>query len=111
MIDLRKQEIQFGCGDVGGGFSFAGTPDAPIGKVVFRNQSPRKIRGLAPDEDLGPIKMHTIHWSDMFTLSFSNPESIDAVISILERLKEATFGEDSSYRDAFIRGTLAQKDR
>ena len=103
MIDLRAQEIQFGAGDVGAGLTYAGTSKAPVGKAVFFNQAPKEIKGVSPDDPVAPFETQTFCRSDYFILSFTNPESIDVVISILERVKETTFGADSSLRDEFFK--------
>ena len=103
MIDLRAQEIKFGTGDVGAGLTYAGTSNAPVGKAVFFNQAPKEIKGVSPDDPVAPFETQTFYRSDYFILSFTNPESIDVVISILERVKETTFGPDTSLQDEFFK--------
>lgn len=79
MINLNKHRIDFGKGDVGIGV-IGNTTDSA--QLAFYNQSARPIHILKnPDQNPGfePMEFK----EEPFIMSFSNPESIDAVISIL----------------------------
>ena len=87
MINLNKHRIDFGKGDVGIGV-IGNTTDSA--QLVFYNQSARPIHILKnPDQNPGfePMEFN----EGPFIMSFSNPESIDAVISILQRAKYINF--------------------
>ena len=78
MINLNKHRIDFGKGDVGIGV-IGNTTDSA--QLAFYNQSARPIHILKnPDQNPGfePMEFK----EEPFIMSFSNPESIDAVISI-----------------------------
>ena len=97
MIDTYMNTICFGTGDVGMWVGLAGTEDAPEAAVIFRNQDPQPIRGVQKDEDLGDLVYDTIDLSESFLIRFSNPESVDAVISVLEAAKRAAFESGSRW--------------
>ena len=87
MIILNKHRIDFGKGDVGIGV-IGNTTDSA--QLAFYNQSARPIHILKnPDQNPGfePMEFK----EEPFIMSFSNPESIDAVISILQRAKYINF--------------------
>ena len=87
MINLNKHRIDFGKGDVGIGV-IGNTTDSA--QLVFYNQSARPIHILKnPDQNPGVEPME--FKEEPFIMSFSNPESIDAVISILQRAKYINF--------------------
>ena len=79
MINLNERKIDFGKGDVGIGV-IGNTTDSA--QLAFYNQSARPIHILKnPDQNPG---FESIEFNEEpFIMSFSNPESIDAVISIL----------------------------
>ena len=97
MIDTYMNTICFGTGDVGMWVGVAGTEDAPEAAVIFHNQDPQPIRGVQKDEDLGELVHDMIDLSENFLIRFSNPESVDAVISVLEAAKRAAFGRGSRW--------------
>lgn len=75
MINLNKHRIDFGKGDVGIGV-IGNTTDSA--QLAFYNQSARPIHILKnPDQNPGfePMEFK----EEPFIMSFSNPESIDAV--------------------------------
>ena len=83
MINLNKHRIDFGKGDVGIGV-IGNTTDSA--QLAFYNQSARPIHILKnPGFESMEIE------EEPFIMSFSNPESIDAVISILQRAKYINF--------------------
>lgn len=87
MINLNKHRIDFGKGDVGIGV-IGNTTDSA--QLAFYNQSARPIHILNnPDQnpEFEPMEFK----EEPFIMSFSNPESIDAVISILQRAKYINF--------------------
>ena len=83
MINLNKHRIDFGKGDVGIGV-IGNTTDSA--QLAFYNQSARPIHIL---KNPGFESME--FEEEPFIMSFSNPESIDAVISILQRAKYINF--------------------
>ena len=91
MINLNKHRIDFGKGDVGIGV-IGNTTDSA--QLAFYNQSARPIHILKnPDQnpEFEPMEFK----EEPFIMSFSNPESIDAVISILQRAKYINFTSKS----------------
>ena len=94
MINLNKHRIDFGKGDVGIGV-IGNTTDSA--QLAFYNQSARPIHILKnPDQNPGfePMEFK----EEPFIMSFSNPESIDAVISILQRAKYINFTSKSEQK-------------
>ena len=91
MINLNERRIDFGKGDVGIGV-IGNTTDSA--QLAFYNQSARPIDILKnPDQNPG---FESIEFNEEpFIMSFSNPESIDAVISILQCAKYIIFTSKS----------------
>ena len=91
MINLNKRRIDFGKGDVGIGV-IGNTTDSA--QLAFYNQSARPIHILKnPDQNPG---FESIEFNEEpFIMNFSNPESIDAVILILQRAKYINFTSKS----------------
>ena len=93
MINFSARAIKFGKGDVSIALSIIGTPDKPQPLLVLTNQKPQPIR---TDFKLTEDSEYTVGKIDpmkRLLISFSNPESIDAAISVLEAAKSLAFGE------------------
>lgn len=90
MINLNKRRIDFGKGDVGIGV-IGNTTDSA--QLAFYNQSARPIHILKNPDHPGFESME--FEEEPFIMSFFNPESIDAVISILQRAKCINFTSKS----------------
>ena len=91
MINLNKHRIEFGNGDVGIAV-IAGTTDSA--QLAFYNQSARPIYIISDPHQIPPNGTMEFD-EEPFIMTFSNPESIDAVISILERAKYINFTSKS----------------
>ncbi len=95
MVYTNLNRIQFGNGDVSVMVSMAGTRKDPQAMLVFQNQEPTRIGRIEEDADLRRTKLGVYNPSQDFAMLFSNPESIDSVISALLAVKKATFGENN----------------
>ena len=91
MINLNKCRIDFGKGDVGIGVIENTTDSA---QLAFYNQSARPIHIIKNPEQIPGVELMEFK-EEPFIMSFSNPESIDAVISILQRAKYSNFTSKS----------------
>ena len=78
MINLNKRRIDFGKGDVGIGV-IGNTTDSA--QLAFYNQSARPIHIIKNPNQIPGFEPMEFE-EEPFIMSFSNPESIDAVISI-----------------------------
>jgi len=88
MINFYRNEIEFGSGDV----CIFMSGEAGRGRLVFRNQEPQPIgvfKNPAPDEEVLFIEGGDI------IMSFSNPQSVDAVIRSLQTIKDLAFKDAS----------------
>lgn len=95
MVYARENRIQFGTGDVGVMMSMAGTRTEPQAVVIFQSQSPIGIHGIEEGADLSTVTTGYYNPKEDIAMSFSKPESIDCVISVLKAIKKATFGENN----------------
>ena len=91
MINLNKHRIEFGNGDVGIAV-IAETTDSA--QLAFYNQSARPIYIINNPHQIPPNGTMEFD-EEPFIMTFSNSESIDAVISILERAKYINFTSKS----------------
>ena len=106
MINLNKRRIDFGKGDVGIGV-IGNTTDSA--QLAFYNQSARPIHIIKnPDQIPGfePMEFE----EEPFIMSFSNPESIDAVISILQRAKYIIFTSKSEQQKSEQMNDVSYKE-
>lgn len=84
MIHRYENLIEFGNGDV---HIYMGlSPDKAA--LVLRNGQPRPI-GFPQTSKLSKSEL-TTQWDDML-VTFSNPESIDAVIKALQYIRDGSF--------------------
>lgn len=84
MINFYRNEIEFGSGDV----CIFMCGEQGRGRLVFRNQEPQPIgvfKNPEPDEEVLFIEGGDI------IMSFSNPQSVDAVIRSLLTIKSLAF--------------------
>lgn len=84
MINPTKNTIKFGNGDV----CIYLSVEPGCGRLVLRNQQKRKIgvyRKAKPSEATLAVR------PDDVVMNFSNPESIDAVITSLQKIKKYAF--------------------
>lgn len=88
MINFYRNEIAFGTGDVC--IFLSGEPGC--GRLILRNQEPQEI-GVLYGPDPGKPVLH-IESGDII-MSFSNPQSVDAVIRSLEEIKAVAFRDVS----------------
>ena len=95
MVYADQNRIQFGTGDVGIMMSMAGTRAEPQAVVIFQSQAPEAIHGVEEGADLSTVRQGRYHPSKDIVFSFSRPESIDCVISVLKAVKQATFGDNN----------------
>ena len=95
MVYADQNRIQFGTGDVGIMMSMAGTRAEPQAVVIFQSQAPEAIYGVEEGADLNTVRTGLYHPNEDIAMSFSRPESIDCVISVLNAVKQATFGENN----------------
>lgn len=95
MVYARENRIQFGTGDVGILMSMAGTRIEPQAVVIFQSQAPEAIHGVEEGADLSMVRTGLYNPREDIAMSFSKPESIDCVISVLKAIKKATFGENN----------------
>ena len=102
MVYTDLNRIQFGNGDVSILVSMAGTRKEPQAMLVFQNREPTEIGGIDSDADLSKTAKGVYHPQDDIAMLFSKPESIDCVISALQAIKRATFGENRQL-DAYLR--------
>lgn len=88
MIDFYRNEIAFGSGDV----CIFISGEEGCGRLIFRNQEPQEIgvfKDPAPNEQILQIEGGDI------IMSFSNAQSLDAVIRSLQKIKSLAFKEAS----------------
>ncbi len=95
MVYARENRILFGTGDVGVLMSMAGTRTEPQAVVIFQSQAPIGIHGVEEGADLSTVTTGYYNPKEDIAMSFSKPESIDCVISVLKAIKKATFGENN----------------
>lgn len=104
MIDTFQNTVYMGTGDVMANFSVTGTREEPRGIIAFQNSPQTGYIGILPDDYeavVDPDKTSLFPKGPSITLSFSSPESIDAVISVLKYVKKITF-EDIEMRDKIL---------
>ena len=88
MIDFYRNEISFGSGDV----CIYMSGEQGCGRLIFRNQEPQEIGVFkAPDP---AEEMLQIDGGDII-MSFTNAQSVDAVIRSLLTIKALAFEEVS----------------
>lgn len=95
MVYTNLNRIQFGHGDVSVVIAMAGTRKDPQAMLVFQNREPTQIGRIEEDADLSQTKMGIYSPRKDIAMLFSNPESIDCVISALQAVRKATFGENN----------------
>ncbi len=95
MVYPGLNRIQFGNGDVSVMLTMAGTLSDPHAMLVFQNREPTEIGRIEDDADLSRTSKDVYNPRKDFAMIFSKPESIDCVISALQAIKKATFGENN----------------
>ena len=95
MVYTHLNRIQFGNGDVSVAISMAGTRKEPQAVLIFRNREPTQIGRIDEDADLSRTRVGEYNPQQDIAMLFSKPESIDCVISALQAIKKATFGENN----------------
>ena len=88
MIDFYRNEIAFGSGDV----CVFMSSEQGCGRLVFRNQEPQEI-GVFQTADPSTETL-LIEGGDII-MSFTNAQSVDAVIRSLQTIKALAFKEAS----------------
>lgn len=94
MVFADRNYIQFGNGDVSIMLSMTGAKASPQAMVIFQNREPTVITPIAEDADMSLTGYGIYNQREDIAMMFSKPESIDCVISALQAVKRATFGED-----------------
>ncbi len=84
MINLYRNQVVFGTGDVS--INIGGT--AGTGLLVLRNTDPQEIGKFNPSS--GSDEVLRIEQGD-FLIAFTNRESVDAVITSLQMIKQVAF--------------------
>lgn len=95
MVYAHLNRVQFWQGDVSVKMSITGTKTEPQAVVLFQNMEPTVIGRVEADADLSRKRLGVYNPQKDIVLLFSRPESIDCVISALESVKKAAFGENS----------------
>ena len=93
MISFSNRSVRFGKGDVSIALSIIGTPEKPQPMLILTNQKPEPVRTDFKLTDDMECAVTSIDPQKRVLVTFSNPESIDAVISVLEAAKSLAFGE------------------
>lgn len=103
MLDMFHHTVNMGVGDVAMGFFVRETDGKPMGGICFRNIEQTPIQILRDDynTEFDPEGFYSADPENFITLSFSSPESIDFVISVLKYIKKITF-QDENKRKEFI---------
>lgn len=103
MVDMFTHTVNMGVGDVAMGFFVGEADDKPTGGICFRDIDPAPIQILPDDYDVSfnPDEFYSPNPKTNITLSFSSPESIDSVISVLNYVKKIAF-QDESKRKEFM---------
>ena len=113
MVNMFTHTVNMGVGDVAMGFFVGEADDKPTGGIRFRDIDQSPIQILPDDYDV-PFNPDEFYRTDPYrniTLSFSSPESIDSVISVLKYVKRIAF-QDESKRKEFLEAhqTFKAKD-
>ena len=93
MVCTGLNLVRLGNKDVRIMISMTGTKKEPQALIVFQNMDSEKNANC----DSGPVSKKTGQYSQSrdITLTFSNSDSINTVISALKKAKKATFGENN----------------
>ena len=97
MVYTRLGHIQFGKGDVNISVSVSGTVDKPQAMLVFQNlDTPTEIGKFEANINYSRKKYIEYYPRKDFAMYFSNPESIDSLISALQVAKHFVFADGSA---------------
>ena len=102
MINAGKSVVQFGSGDVGMKIGIEKKEGGSTAVILFYNQEKSPIHGIADDYQFGKPVNQKVDLSENLLMKFSNPESIDAVISVLNAAKRVVFERTAERRDPAI---------
>lgn len=93
MVCTSLNLVRMGNKDVRIMISMTGTKKEPQALIVFQNKDPEKYANCNSE----PVNKKTGQYSQNrhIALTFSNPDSINTVISALKRARKATFGENN----------------
>lgn len=112
MLNMFTHTVEMGVGDAAMGFFVSESDNKPTGGISFHNINPSPIQ-ILPDDyeaDFNPDDFYQPNPRKFITLSFSSPESIDSVISVLNYVKKIAF-QDADKRRAFLEADKIFKAR
>lgn len=93
MVCTSLNLVRLGNKDVRIIISMTGTKTEPQALIVFQNMDSEKNANCSSV----PVSKKTVKYSQSrdIALTFSNPDSINTVISALKKARKATFGENN----------------